>query len=93
MADTPDEITALLRQAQAADPVVTEFAWVWLEAFRRDVIGVLQLHRQEGRSLANRDQDPLRRRTEERLERARRRLRDRLRRIVGRTGESGRAGK
>lgn len=94
MSENPDEITELLRQAQASDPAVAEFAWVWLEAFRRDVLDILRKHRQEGRALALRGEDPVsvRRRTDERLELARQRLLGRLRRLMGWAKETGRAG-
>lgn len=93
MSETPDEITELLRQAQASDPAVAEFAWIWLEVFRRDIQGVLRLHRQEGRGAALRGEDPepVRQRTEERLEEARQRLVGRLRRLMGWARETGRA--
>jgi hypothetical protein len=43
MAEPSEEITELLREANAADPAVREFAWVWLDAFRRDAADVLRL--------------------------------------------------
>lgn len=93
MPETPDEIAALLRQAQASDPAVAEFAWVWLDAFRRDVQDVVRQHRQEGRAQALRgeDPDPVRERTEERLEEVRQRLLGRLRRLMTWARKSGRA--
>lgn len=93
MTEAPDEITELLREARVADPAVGEFAWVWLEAFRRDAADVLRLHRREGRAEALRggDIDEVRRRTEERLDRARQRLLGRLRRLLQWARESGRS--
>jgi hypothetical protein len=93
MAEAPDEITELLREANAADPAVTEFAWVWLDAFRRDAADVLRLQRQEGRAEALRggDVDEVRRRAEERLTRARQRLLGRLRRLMQWARETGRS--
>lgn len=94
MSETPDEIAALLRQAQESDPAVAEFAWVWLEVFRRDAMEVLRLQRQEGRAAALRGDDagPARQRAEERLEAARHRLLGRLRRLMTWVRESSRAG-
>ncbi len=94
MSETSDEITELLRQAQISDPAVGEFAWIWLEIFRRDVQDVLRLHRQEGRSAVIRGEDPepVRQRTEERLEATRQQLLGRLQRLMTWARESGRAG-
>jgi len=91
MSETPDEIGDLLRQAQTSAPAVSEFAWVWLDAYRRDVQEVLRRHRQEGRHLALHGEapEPVRKRTEERLERARQRLLRRLRRLLAWAEDSG----
>jgi hypothetical protein len=94
MPETPDEINKLLRMAQASDPAVAEFAWVWLEAFRRDVIDVLRKHRRDGHNQALQGNDPasIRQQTEARLEMARKRLLGRLRRLMAWAKEKGRAG-
>jgi hypothetical protein len=95
MAESPeDDIADLLRQSQqASDPMVTEFAWVWLEAFRRDAIDVLRQQRQEGRAagLHGDDLESVRRRTEERLGHIRTRLLGRLQRLMTWARETGRA--
>jgi hypothetical protein len=92
MSETSNEIQALLRQTQQAEPVVREFATIWLETFRRDALAILEYQRREGRALAfkGEDPEPVRQQTEERLEAARLRLRDRLARLIGWAGDSGR---
>ena len=93
MPDTPDEIADLLRQAQAAEPVVGEFAWVWLDAYRRETREILEWHRRQGRLrvLGGEDPDGVRREAEEGLEAARGTLRGRLSRLMTWARESGRA--
>jgi hypothetical protein len=93
MTETPEEISDLLRHAQTSDPAVAEFAWVWLDAFRRDVLDVLRKHRQEGlaRALQGEDPDTIRQQTEERLERARKRLLGKLQRLMVWARETNRA--
>jgi hypothetical protein len=92
MPETADEIAALLRQAQDSGPVVREFAWVWLEAFRRDVLDILRQQSLERRGPED-DPDSVRRRTDERLARARLRLKGRLLRLLRWAGEGGAAGR
>ena len=93
MPETPDEITALLRQAQAAEPVVGEFAWVWLDAFRRETREILEWHRRQGRLrvLGGESPDRVRREAEERLEAVRRTLKGQLTSLMAWARESGRA--
>lgn len=93
MAEPSEEITELLREANAADPAVREFAWVWLDAFRRDAADVLRRQRQEGRAeaLQGGDLGAVRDRTEARLAQARLRLLGRLRRLLFWARDTGRS--
>lgn len=93
MAGSSDEITELLREANAADPAVREFAWIWLDAFRRDTADVLRLQRQEGRAEALRggDVEAVRVRAEERLSQTRKRLLGRLQRLLSWARDTGRS--
>ena len=92
MSEQSNEIEALLRQAQGAEPVVREFVSVWLEKFRRDTQEILEYQRREGRALAFQglDSEPVRQETEERLAAARERLRGRLVRLMTWAKDSGR---
>lgn len=94
MAEMNDPINDLLRETDRCEPGVREFAWVWLEAFRRDAMEVLRAHRSEGRQAAMTDGDieTVRLRTESRLQAARERLLGRLQRLLAWTKDSGRAG-
>jgi hypothetical protein len=92
MSDTSNEIDSLFRQVQAAQPVVREFASVWLERFRGDTQAILAYQRREGRALAFQglDPEPVRREAERRLTAARERLRGRLVRLLVWARNSGR---
>lgn len=92
MPETPDDIADLLRQADRCQPAVREFAWVWLETFRRDAMELLAEQRREGRLAAMTDGDveAVRHRTEARLQEARQRLLGRLQRLLSWARESGR---
>lgn len=93
MPETPEDISGLLRQAQQSDPVVTEFAWVWLEVFRREALEVVRRQHREGQqaALLGEDLDLIRQRSEERLSRSRERLLGRLQRLMHWAEESGRS--
>jgi hypothetical protein len=92
MSEQSNEIETLLRQAQGAEPVVREFASIWLEKFRRDTQEILEYQRHEGRALAFRglDSEPVRQETDKRLAAARERLRGRLVRLLAWAKDSGR---
>lgn len=92
MSESPDAITELLRQVDRCQPVVREFAWVWVETFRRDAMELLTEQRREGRlaALTAGDIDAVRRRTEARLQAARERLLGRLQRLLDWAQQSGR---
>jgi predicted deacetylase len=92
MSEIEDEIDGLLREAQAAEEVVREFARYWLHWYRQATQDILEQHRQEGRMLALHGQDPApaRTRAEVSLADARGELRDRLARLLAWARESGR---
>jgi hypothetical protein len=92
MPETPDAIADLLRQADRCQPAVREFAWVWLETFRRDAAELLADQRREGRlaAMADGDVEAVRQRTEARLQEARELLLGRLQRLLAWARESGR---
>ncbi|MCI0457796.1 MAG: hypothetical protein L0Z62_12580 [Gemmataceae bacterium] len=88
MPGTSDDISGLLRRAQASGPLVTEFAWVWLETYRRDVLGILRQQRR-GTGARGHEAAAAWQRTERRLEFARLRLKGRLVRLLGWATASG----
>lgn len=80
----PADIAALLRRLDRAHPAVREFAWVWLDAYRRDAEAVLRAAAREQRlaALAHGDPAASQARAEVRLAVARARLAGRLRRLL-----------
>jgi hypothetical protein len=92
MSEIEDDIERLLRDAQAAQEVVREFATYWVEWYRLVTQDILEQHRQEGRLLALQGHDPAPARAgaEASLATVREQLRDRLVCLLAWASETGR---